>query len=392
MTLAAGLAASLAGAGTAQGQETTLHGQVRPRFESRDPSGLGSDTFTSMRVRFWLESLLDANLSVMIQAQDVRVWGEETSPLFDFNGDNIDVHQAYVRYESTNLDWLTATVGRMETSLGGQRLVGTVDWAQQGQSFDGVRLDLEGDEGSLALMGYAVGDRSAGPTTPDRQLFGAYATRGGMGPGALDVYWLYAKAEAATETDEHSVGARYAFDDGAITGRVEATVQRGSRAGVDVSAFMLGLRAGTSLAEGRAGVTLWYDYLSGDDPTTPEVEVFNTLYATGHKFYGFADLFTNIPAHTGGGGLQDLAAKLALAVRDDVTANIDVHTFRAAERGGLTSSHFGEEIDLTLTHRYSDFLTLSTGFSYVFQGDALAEIGRLSENMKWFYLMFDTSF
>lgn len=57
-------------------------------------------------------------------------------------------------------------------------------------------------------------------------------------------------------------------------------------------------------------MTLWYDHLSGDDdPSDGTVRVFDTLFATNHKFYGLADYFLNIPVQTVGRGLQDLALK-----------------------------------------------------------------------------------
>ncbi|MFQ5537302.1 MAG: alginate export family protein [Gemmatimonadota bacterium] len=128
------------------------------------------------------------------------------------------------------MDWLTATVGRMETNLGGQRLVGAVNWMQQGKSFDGVRLDLAGGWGDVKLLAYRIADETAATQEADKELYGAYATVKSVGPGALDLYWLYDRVEGAAETDQHALGARYAFD-GAVRGRLEATLQTGTRAG-----------------------------------------------------------------------------------------------------------------------------------------------------------------
>ncbi len=386
---------ALPAAGPAQAQQTTLHGQIRPRLESRDPgTGGTADTFTSMRVRLGLDATLSSGLSVFIQAQDVRIWGEERSTLLDFRADNLDMHQAYFRWRGDELDWLTATAGRMETSFGGERLVGSVGWTQQSRSFDGVRLDLVGGPGSVALVAYTLADLSAGTVDENRQLYGAYATREEVGIGALDAYWLYDRGASTSgqDTDEHAIGARYVLGSGNVEGRFEGTYQTGTRGGRDVSAFMFGGRIGTTLADGRLGATLWYDYLSGDDPSTPEVEVFNTLYHTGHKFYGFADVFTNIPAHTGGAGLQDFAVKLLARPLADVSAAVDLHVFRAAEQGALSGSGLAEEIDVTLTHRYSDNLSVQAGLSYVAQRDPLGEIGRLLEDQRFFYVMFDAVF
>lgn len=391
-TLALGATLSLAvGASPLAAQDVTFSGQVRPRYEFRDPVAGGLDDFTSMRVRLGIEALVEEGLTVFVQVQDVRIWGEESHPLFDFSADALDLHQGYLRFRGEDWGWLTTTVGRMETSLGGQRLLGAVDWTQQGQSFDGLRFDVAGGRTDWVFVAFAVSDDTAPGATNDEELYGAYGTVNDVGPGALDLYWFYDRISGAMESDEHFVGARYAFG-GEVVGRVEGTYALGTRDGADVRAFLLGGRVGSTLADGRVTATLWYDYLSGDDPTTPEVEVFRTLYATNHKFYGFADLFLNIPVHTGGAGLQDLALKLLFRPTDVMQVNLDLHTFRAAEGGALAESHFGDEIDLTVRHRYSDHLSAVFGASRVFQGSALDEIGRLNQDMTWIYVMLDATF
>jgi len=375
----------------AAAQQPTFHGQIRPRYEYRDPAGEAADGFTSMRVRFGLQALVEPGLTVFMQVQDVRLWGEESSPLGDYSANALDLHQGYIRYNGEGMESLTTTIGRMETNLGGQRLVGAVDWTQQGQSFDGVRLDVAKSWGTLALLAYMIGDATDPEIPDDKELFGAYATVTDVGPGNLDVYWLYNRVEGAANSDEQSLGARYAWM-GGLSGRVEGTVQNGTRGGVDVAAFMVGGRVGRRFADGKGTFTLWYDYLSGDDPATPASEVFNTLYATNHKFYGFADLFLNIPVHTGGSGLQDMAAKFLWRAGDHVSVGADVHSFHAAEQRSLTDTHFANEFDLTLTHRYSQNLGATVGFAKVFQDEALGQIGRLSKNMTWFYVMLDAHF
>jgi hypothetical protein len=164
------------------------------------------------------------------------------------------------------------------------------------------------------------------------------------------------------------------------------------RGGTDVAAFMLGARLGREVLTGRGSVTLWYDYLSGNDPDSGETEVFSTLFATNHKFYGLADVFLNIPAHTAGAGLQDMAIKLASDPVGWLNIATDLHSFRVSKQGALSGTHFGEEVDVTLTGRYWSNFTTTAGFSYVFADEPLKETGRLSEDLKWFYLMVRTAF
>ena len=84
--------------------------------------------------------------------------------------------------------------------------------------------------------------------------------------------------------------------------------------------------------------------------------------------------------------------KGSLQARDDVTLGLDLHSFRLANPVGTTTAHLGEEIDFTITHRYSKNLGITGGVSVVIQGDGLADIGRLTENMTWGYLMLNATF
>ena len=93
-----------------------------------------------------------------VLVQDVRVWGEETHTLFDASSARLDVQEAWFRYQAS--DTMRATVGRQEIGLHEQRLIGVTDWAQQGRSFDGVRL--EGSDGlvNAEVIGVLLGDGS----------------------------------------------------------------------------------------------------------------------------------------------------------------------------------------------------------------------------------------
>jgi hypothetical protein len=383
------------GAAPAWSQDVTVHGQVRPRFEYRDPVapiGGGKDDFTVMRVRAALEVRPNPGLSVFIQMQDVRYWGEETDPSSDYTADHLDLHQGYVRYNNERISWLTATVGRQETALGEERLVGRSDWSAQGRAFDGVRLDAIHGGATATVLGYKIADATSPTVTADVELFGVYVTAKGVGPGALDVFWLHNRGSGSVDTRQHTLGLRYAVD-GAVDGRFEGAIQRGRRTGDPVSAYLLAVRVGRAFAGDKGHLTVWYDYLSGDDtPNDGKVQVFSTLYGTNHKNYGFADQFTSIPANTAGHGLQDRAVKLSLRPASDLAVEADVHSFAAARRGTLSTPHYADEVDLTVTQRCSPNLSAMAGMARVLQDRGMAEIGRLDRNMTWAFLMVDVVF
>jgi len=380
----------------ASAQDVDVGGQVRPRFEFRDPSFTGGgfageqDAFTSMRARIHVDAQLKQNIRVFAQVQDVRLWGSESGTLVDFNADNFDLHQGYIDLVSNDTVWL-ARAGRHEINLGGQRLVGAVDWAQPARSFDGVRLQRMKDGTGALLLASQLADATSGNHSNDRSLVVGYGRINNLLAGALGLYAIYNTANGSPTTDEGTFGFRQVGSPANFRYRLESYYQTGTALGMDVSAFMVAARLGMVLGKGT--VTLWYDYLSGDnDLTDNTTKVFNTLFATNHKFYGYADLFLVIPVNTGGRGLQDVAIKGSYAPTTSTLIKLDAHAFRAAQQGTLTSKRFGEEIDLVGQYTFSENLTFSGGAAYVFQGPALAEIGRLDKDMVWIYLMVDATF
>ncbi|MGK7311585.1 MAG: alginate export family protein [Candidatus Longimicrobiales bacterium M2_2A_002] len=396
-SLAAGLVA-LVLAAPAAAQEADLGGQVRPRFEIRDPvAGAGTVEFTSMRTRASLRVALDGAVTAFVQLQDVRVFGEEASTLGDFSADGLDLHQGWVELgDAEASDW-SVRVGRQEAVYGGERLVGAVNWTQQGRSFDGVRARYRPSADAVVDgLAFRISDASVTGVQADRSLYGVYSTF--EASGDLDLFGLLDTQNGVTVDDDIvTLGARWVSGSESLTWRLEGAYQLGERTAgpivSDRSAFMLGVRVGTQMNEDLEA-TLWYDYLSGDDdPADDEIGVFNTLYATNHKFYGYMDLFLDIPTSTNGRGLQDAALKTQWQLADDRTVGADLHTFLVAAGDGLDSGHIGTELDLTYRWVYMPGVDVTGGLSYFVAGDAWSTgLGNPDENQVWGYLMMNVAF
>ncbi|HKJ91555.1 MAG TPA: alginate export family protein [Longimicrobiales bacterium] len=388
-----GAAAALLIAGTAAAQtpDLTFGGQVRPRYERRRPV---NTSFTSMRVRASLNAIVDPRVRVFIQLQDVRLWGAETNTLADYSADNFDLHQGYA--EISGLPWVGGLLraGRQEIGFGDERLMGAVNWTQQGRAFDGLRYTRGfGQRTDLNLVALKTSENSAPANLRDASVLGAYSTIQTMSAGAFDAYaFLNARSGPAGDRQK-TVGGRWLDAAGALSWRTEASYQFGTRGGADVAAYMFGLEGTYGLRGGAAGVTLWYDYLSGDPtPAAGNVKVFSTLYATNHPYYGLYDLFTDIPTQTAGLGLQDPAIKFFVRPMPALYAHLDLHAFSAAQQGFLTTKNLADEADLALKYQISPALGLSGGYSYVHALDGIKEIGTLAHDGAWAWLMVDTKF
>src|SRR5262245_59749251 len=86
--------------------QITIGGQIRLRYEYRDPTAYNNPSGTTKddqredldlfleRIRINLTFTLNDQIEVFFQPQDQRTWGDEASVLSDEA--NLDVHQGYV--------------------------------------------------------------------------------------------------------------------------------------------------------------------------------------------------------------------------------------------------------------------------------------------------------
>jgi hypothetical protein len=376
-----------------QAADVRFGGQVRPRFESHDPGLNGSnDTYTSMRVRAHLSAVVEDGVGMFVELQDVRLWGEETSTLSDFRADNLDLRQGYFELRGGR-DVFSARVGRQSVKMGSERLIGAVDWAQQGRSFDGIRLSYLPAGWMLDVIGMRLSESSAPGVFENGYLVAGHLQLSNPTRGTLDLLSVYNRESKGPATDQVTVGLRWESDGEVYTHHVEGYYQTGDRRGTEVTAYMFGAGLGVSTPKDRIRVAGWYDYLSGDDdPVDAKVKTFDTLFATNHKFYGYADVFTDIPSHTGGLGLQDLGARLSVSPSSRITMSVDGHVFYAARKGIGDSRRFGQEVDFSLSLPVRSSARIKAGLSYFYVGDALADAGRLRHDIRFAYLLTDVSF
>ena len=148
--------------------QITLTGQIRPRFESRNgvgnltPTGSKNADFISQRTRLIFGYKWD-RLTIGTSIQDVRVWGADASTIS--NTDNrLQMHEAWAELTLANkadttlkfklLDMLTFKIGRQELIYDDARLIGNLDWLQQGRRHDMALLKAV-HHGWQVDLGYA---------------------------------------------------------------------------------------------------------------------------------------------------------------------------------------------------------------------------------------------
>ena len=185
----------------------------------------------------------------------------------------------------------------------------------------------------------------------------------------------------------------------------------------DREAYMYGVRLTKAFGNVayKPAITLWYDYLSGtsdDDLKNGKWKSFDTLYDTGHKYYGLQDIFLGVgsggPKGTQGLGLQDLAVKLKMNPVAGWTLKADYHYFYTAE-GPAASIHvsdstgsssgdnsfLGNELDLTLINKWNSATKVIIGYSNFNASQTFRRIRNATtgaNDANWAYVQFDVKF
>lgn len=387
MRLVAALCFVSAVAMPAAAQELTATpiGEVTLRyrhFEGHDFAPGGVQDFVRQRARLGLRFAYGEELQALVQVQDVRTWGEETDTLNDFDADGFDLHQGYLEV-ALDPD-LRLRLGRQEINFLNQRLVGSVNFVEQGRSFDAARLMARVFEQQLSIdLFYArtIDNLPADSQAADdvigynfRLQFGDY-----LQAALVGVVDLNSNSDRVRATNgllaqtDLPFGLRFA---------IEGYVQAGSATIADVDTSYLGWMFATRLRftlvdldEFKPFLEAFVETLSGDDdPTDADVTTFDTLFATNHRFYGEADFFLNIPRDTRERGLLDAGVVLGTSLGEDASAQLALHFFQAmADQGGEGS--FGQEIDVTFAWKVNPHFTLDLNYSLFLPGAAFTADG-----------------
>jgi len=454
----------------AKAADISFSGHIRTRWEVNEQgnnggNGAGNNAFTNQAddfinssVRLAATANLNDKTSAFIQMQSTRTWGENVtggvggqnagsgnaSATVNDGDASVGVHQAYFTMKNfANLPLaMDAKVGRQEIILDGHRLFGNTIWTMGMQSHDAVRLTHAHDNMTLNL-GYILAQEGGRiddtGDTRDRDVYLAHLNVKGILGGQFSGYFVYddgtgaATAGLLGDDEVITFGGRQAGKMGGLDYRAEYYHQLGSAdlvsdiAGtsalnIDRDAYMFGLRVGKKFdnVAMKPSLTLWYDYLSGTDDKAQrdgEWNSFNTVFDTGHKFYGLIDVFLGVGGGGGSGtqglGLIDTAVKAKLTPMPGWTLKADYHWFQTAEsisantvtgNSGISDNgnDLGTELDLTLVTKYNANTKVMFGYSHYDASPAFQQLKSGSNpdgsdlygssNADWAYVMFDVRF
>ena len=350
-----------------------------------------AQTLLTHRVRVGVTATAGDHVVGVVEVQDVRTWGGElllpppipqdrtvygTPPA----PDGLMLHQGYL---GVLLPDVELRLGRQEITVANERLIGPLDFAQRARAFDALRVLSRGDDAARWTSFFAViGDHDVAGI--DDILLGAWAGEFAFAKelrvsptviGDADITSDRYRATGGVRADGAIGGFAY---DAELYGQITDTVN-------DVkSAGLLGLRASygfeTFLNPRFGGVV---DVVSGASADGGSFATFDTLFATNHKFYGFQDLFLNLPASTKNQGLVDVA--IASWIKEGtLSVSGYVHAFMPAAYEGTGTAMYGIEPDLLVSWKPVTGLALEASTAvFIPIGDAL---GRGDVVTPWGYL------
>ncbi|GAB4045733.1 alginate export family protein [Spirosoma litoris] len=133
----------------------SLVGQLRTRTELRNgvgnlaPKDAPAAFFTSQRTRLTFGYKWE-RVQFQTSVQDIRVWGQDAATINNADGNRLMVHEAWADITLANsadttikfrpIQNLSLKIGRQEMVYDDSRLIGNLDWLQQGRRFDAAIL------------------------------------------------------------------------------------------------------------------------------------------------------------------------------------------------------------------------------------------------------------
>lgn len=383
------VAAVLAGGVTSVIGQTKLDAVIRPRMEYRDgfssPSQEGSvgANWVQQRTRLTLSTKVKG-VELRVVPQDIRVWG--AVPTLNANDGLNSLHEGWVKFNLDSAGMWSMKLGRQELVYDDSRILGNVDWAQQGRSHDAGLLRYQTDKMKFdAVVAYnqnGVGS-NGNQYTLARQSKGIQILHFNQKFKSAKLSLLFMNNTFQNDSGGNTVHAmqttgaflKFGKKESKIVGDAAAYFQTGnlssgsSTQGALASANVLYKTAKTKFGIGGEFISgTAMDDVSGDNGS------FNPIYGTNHKFNGLMDYYY-VGNHGGNVGLIDINAKVIHPFSKKFKVIGMFHQFNAAATvmDGVdeASANLGQEVDLVFKYKLNGNVKIAGGYSHYFVTESL---------------------
>ncbi|MCX7909434.1 MAG: alginate export family protein [Ignavibacteria bacterium] len=380
--------------------------RVRTELDGRDfLNRTYPQSFTALRARLGFEKKFNEHVSIFVQLQDSRVYGEEQNTLTSLK--NIDLHQGYVSVKNIFDSPIYFTFGRFKLQYGKYKIFGPNDWHNVGRSHDGFIIGYNTDNYKTDLfltthnnfMSYRAGaarvydnyNYSEAPPDTGFNIFGFYSTNKFLNSltGELYSYYEWDRKRpngSDMQLQRYTVGTALEFAPSPfpLSFRVEVAYQGGkiySSKLKDISAMMILANLQFKPFDNLV-LSLNADINSGCDPTkTDKYKLFDNPYSTKHNYQGFMDFFTGLsdPKFTTGiYGLNDYFFRTIYNFSKSFNAQLDLHYFTTfvtfVNSNNKEINEYGPEINLVLRYKMYDAVEFEWGSGAFIAGDVMKEL------------------
>ncbi len=375
--------------------------RIRTELDGRDfLNRTYPQSFTASRIRFNAEKVFFEHITIFLQIQDSRVFGQEKNTLTDLH--NLDLHQGYIKITNLFEDSIYLQVGRFELFYGNNKIFGPNNWHNVGRSHDGLRFGYESKKFSIDgfltthtnFLNYRAGaadianyDYLEAPADTGFNIYGVYSKLKPSGMHNFDLYGYYEWNRKRPNGSDYllqryTFGVTYSLNINPFSAYVETGYQTGKiysgSKRREIAAFMI--LASVKYYFEPLSVSLNADINSGGKPTDEKYKLFDNPYSTKHNFQGFMDFFTglnNSTFVTGIYGLNDYFLRIEWKPSESkFTGQLDIHYFTTFEKTSSNKNAYGPEIDLVVNYNLYKSLTLQWGSGVFIPDDVMKELYR----------------
>ncbi|WP_419867978.1 alginate export family protein [Chryseobacterium sp. CT-SW4] len=356
------------------------------------PKGKSAETTVLSRARMGVDYYYK-NLEIYFSVQDVRTWGENTSNAA--KNQNFILNEAWANYQISEKAGIK--LGRQILAYDDERLVGGLDWAMQGRSFDALKgVFLLGKNSKLEAVVTYNNDDNDTNDLDDKELY-TVAEGGEITKSLQILHYEYKnpgfrfsaigmnnvlQAPSGTHFDMFTVGINLSKTLQNVKLFGSAYYQTGKNtAGQSKSAYQFSVNGDIAWTP-KVNSTFGTEWLSGNSSNTSagNNRAFSPLYGTNHKFNGFMDYFYSGASYFNSFGLNDYYIKNSIKFNPQTSLDAHVHLFTSnGKLGNGLSSYLGTEADLVFNAQVGKIITINVGQSLLFAGDGMKAVKNVAE-------------
>lgn len=391
-----------------------VDGEFRPRTEYRN--GFGSLIAEDTDAGYGISTRLRLNVGLKTEGynfylslQDVMVWGENRQLLPYDQNNSFAIFQAWADIKLG--EGFSTKIGRQVLSYDDQRILGGLDWAQQGRNHDAALIKYLKDSFKVDFA-LAFNQDYSNPTGFISEGT-TYNTTGFFSYKTMQMLHLSKKWEQFSgslllmnngfqeyeedgvtpdgTSDLQTLGTHLKYNSGKFGAVANAYFQTGQRQGkVDIKgAHLLSLDLSYK-PSGKVSIGAGLEMISGTDADTGETGAFFPLYGTNHKFNGFMDYFY-VGNHANSIGLVDIHASANFKLGAKSSLLVKALNFSGEQELTSGEKSLGTEIDIVFKQKFKGY-ALVLGYSQMFASDGMYELKGLSEdlaagNQNWAWAM-----